>query len=202
MLFLQEIQYLLGIRQMNSSKDIPFAIYADEFGKYVNENISLALSTSRSANIMWTISTQIASDIDRVAKDFLDQVWSNTRTKFIYSQDDPDIIERISKDIGTYQEVLRTERVSKTFLGTNWSMGESSTRVTNSFKFHPNSIKNLHYFGQGYLISKLLKAEQGAVGINVGQLNVKPISHKPVVSINHLKKGVFDENIKAMASGM
>ncbi|MCB0272943.1 MAG: TraM recognition domain-containing protein, partial [Bdellovibrionales bacterium] len=179
-LFLQEIQYLLGIRQMNSSQERPFAIYADEFGKYVNENVSLALSTSRSANIMWTISTQIASDIDKVAKNFIEQIWSNTRIKFVYSQDDPQIIERISKDIGTFQEVLKTERVTKTALGTDWSMGESSNRVTDSFRFHPNLIKNLHYFGQGYCISKLFDHKHGGVGVNVGKLNIEPVIHRPI----------------------
>jgi energy-coupling factor transporter ATP-binding protein EcfA2 len=196
MLFLQEIQYLLGIRQMNNTNARPFAIYADEFGKYVHENVALALSTSRSANIMWTISTQIASDIDKVAKDFIEQIWSNTRLKFVYSQDDPNIIERISKDIGTHQQVLRTERVSKTFLGTNWSMGETSTRVTDSFRFHPNLIKNLNYFGQGYCISKLFKHKDGGVGVNVGRLDIEPVSHRPNMQFTKPTnmKGTFYEN--------
>jgi len=57
----------------------------------------------------------------------------------------------VAKSIGTQQEVLKTVREARGPLFTSLSTGEASTRVVESYRLHPNRIKNLARYGQGFL---------------------------------------------------
>ncbi|MCB1197682.1 MAG: TraM recognition domain-containing protein [Deltaproteobacteria bacterium] len=190
MLLLQEIQYLLGLRQAKGRDLKPFEIMADEFSKYAHENFIDCINTSRSAKIYWTIATQTLADLKKVSEEFAEGVWDNTRIKIALSQNNPDLVEKLSNELGTYQQVERTERNSNTLLGTKFSTGESSNRLVESFVLHPNKIKNLHKHGQAYCIGNLLGIKDQYIGINIGMLDVTPVEFTPDTKIFNIKTNI------------
>ena len=71
----------------------------------------------------------------------------------------------VAKSIGTQQEVLKTVRTEQGPLLTSLATREASTRLVESYKLHPNRIKNLARCGQGYLFN-----DEGLRPISYGML--------------------------------
>ena len=90
------------------------------------------------------------ADLELVSKEFATAVWDNTRTKFILSQDNPELCEKVSKSIGTHQVVEKTVRQQQGALFTSLTTGDASTKLVEVFRLHPNAVKSLSSRGQGY----------------------------------------------------
>jgi hypothetical protein len=153
--FLQDIQQEGSLRQLDRSgrDQEPFSVIVDEYARFADVTICDSLSQLRDARVEFTIAHQSLADLEIVSKEFSASVKDNTRVKIILNQDNPDFCEQIAKSIGTFQEVLHTIRKDPGPFFTSLQSGVASSRVVESYKLHPNRIKNLARFGQGWLYS-------------------------------------------------
>jgi len=153
--FLQDIQQEGSLRQIDRAgrNQDPFSVIVDEYARFADVTICDSLSQLRDARVEFTIAHQSLADLEIVSKEFSASVKDNTRVKIILNQDNPDFCEQIAKSIGTHQEVLFTMRKDPGPFFTSLQSGVASSRVVESYKLHPNRIKNLARFGQGWLYS-------------------------------------------------
>ncbi len=142
-----------------------------EFAVFAGETFIQAINKARSANIWWTIAHQSYSDLEAISPAFAEGVWDNCRTKIILSQRNADLCEKISSELGTFQKIERTERISEGMFFTRNIMGDASTKLVDEYVLHPNYIKNLHPYGQGYVVGEQLKEKVSHVGLNFGQIH-------------------------------
>ena len=168
-ILLQDIVMEIARRQLNGGEKHYYPVYVDEFYNFAYPGFIDAINKGRSSNILWTLAHQSLSDLKRVSAEFEEGVWDNTRNKIVLSQNNKDLCERISKDIGTFETEKHTIREQRGLLWTRRSTGEISTRKVDEFKFDPNRIKNLKSFGQAYFIN-----EQVQVALNLPYLDITP----------------------------
>ena len=147
----QHIQYIGALRQTTrSSSSQSIYVYADEFYNFAYEGFTDALNKLRDAGISILLSHQTFSDLQKVSPEFADGVWDNTRNKVILYQNHPDTCERIAKTLGTEKGVELTIRQSADEFLNRYSPLEASSRQVDSYRCHPNRIKQLKC-GQAYL---------------------------------------------------
>ncbi len=151
--FLMDIQQEGSLRQVfrTTRSQRPFAVVVDEFSRFADLSFVDSLNQLRDANLQFTVAHQSLADLELVSREFANSVWDNTRIKDVLNQDNPALCEMVAKSIGTFQEVLKTVRERRGPLFTSLSTGEASTRVVESYRLHPNRIKNLARYGQGFL---------------------------------------------------
>jgi type IV secretory system conjugative DNA transfer VirD4/TraG family protein len=151
--FLMDLQQEGSLRQIfrSSRNQRPFAVVVDEFGRFADLSFVDSLNQLRDANLQFTVAHQSLADLELVSREFANSVWDNTRIKDVLNQDHPALCEMVAKSIGTQQEVVKTVRETRGPLFTSLATGEASTRVVESYRLHPNRIKNLARFGQGFL---------------------------------------------------
>lgn len=149
---LQDVQQEGSLRQVFRAQrnQNPFAVIVDEFYNFADEAIVDSLNKLRDANLHFTLAHQSIADLELVSKEFATAVWDNTRTKIILNQDNPELCEKVSKSIGTHQIVEKTVRQQQGALFTSLTTGDASTKLVETFRLHPNAIKSLASFGQGY----------------------------------------------------
>lgn len=152
---LMDIQQEGSLRQVfrSSRNQNPFAVTVDEFYNFADISIIDSLNKLRDANLEYTLAHQSIADLELVSKEFATAVWDNTRTKDVLNQDNPELCEKISKSIGTHQIVEKTVRMQQGALFTSLTTGDASSKLVETFRLHPNSIKSLERAGQGYLFS-------------------------------------------------
>jgi hypothetical protein len=129
----------------------PFAVKVDEFGRFADQQFVDSLSQLRDAHLQFTIAHQSLADLEIVSREFASAVWDNTRTKDVLSQDNPALCEMLAKSIGTEQVVEHTVRREPGPLWTSIETQNSSTKLVEAYRLHPNRIKHLARCGQGYL---------------------------------------------------
>ena len=153
--FLQDIQQEGSLRQIfrQERNQDPFSVIVDEYARFADVTICDSLSQLRDARVEFTIAHQSLADLEIISKEFSASVKDNTRVKIILNQDNPDFCEQIAKSIGTKQEVLFTIRKDPGPFFTSLQSGVASSRQVESYKLHPNRIKSLARFGQGWLYS-------------------------------------------------
>jgi intracellular multiplication protein IcmO len=151
--FLQDIQQEGSLRQVyrGSRSQVPFSVIIDEFARFADLSIVDSLNQLRDARIQFTIAHQSLADLELVSREFATSVWDNTRVKIVLNQDNPELCEMVAKSIGTQNEVLLTVRKDPGPLFTSLQTGVASSRQVESYKLHPNRIKNLAAAGQAYL---------------------------------------------------
>jgi type IV secretory pathway TraG/TraD family ATPase VirD4 len=151
--FLMDIQQEGSLRQVFRSKrnQKPFSVVVDEFGRFADLTFVDSINQLRDANLQFTVAHQSLADLELVSREFANAVWDNTRIKDVLSQDNPALCEMLAKSIGTRQEIVRTVRAEPGPLFTSLATRESSTRSVESYRLHPNRIRNLARCGQGYL---------------------------------------------------
>lgn len=149
---LQDVQQEGSLRQVfrGSRNQTTFSVTVDEFYNFADDSIIDSLNKLRDANLHYTLAHQSIADLELVSKEFSTAVWDNTRTKFILSQDNPELCEKVSKSIGTHQVIEKTVRQQQGALFTSLTTGDASTKLVETFRLHPNSIKSLASCGQGY----------------------------------------------------
>src|SRR5512138_95226 len=151
--FLMDVQQEGSLRQVfrGTRNQRPFSVVVDEFGRFADLSFVDSLNQLRDANLQFTIAHQSLADLELVSREFANAVWDNTRIKDVLNQDNPALCEMVAKSIGTHQEVLKTVREEAGPLFTSLATREASTRLVESYKLHPNRIKNLARCGQGFL---------------------------------------------------
>jgi hypothetical protein len=151
--FLMDIQQEGSLRQVfrSSRNQRPFSVVVDEFGRFADLSFVDSLNQLRDANLQFTVAHQSLADLELVSREFANSVWDNTRIKDVLNQDHPALCEMVAKSIGTRQEILKTVRETRGPLFTSLATGEASTRMVESYRLHPNRIKNLARYGQGFL---------------------------------------------------
>jgi len=153
--------FLIDVQQQGSFRQIhrttrnqrAFSVVVDEFARFADRSVIDSLNQLRDAHVQFTLAHQSVADLEIVSREFAMAVWDNTRCKDILKQDNPALCELVSKSIGTVQEVQKTVRTEQGPLLTTLATREASTRLVESYKLHPNAIKNLARFGQGYLFN-------------------------------------------------
>lgn len=151
--FLMDVQQEGSLRQVfrATRNQRPFSVVVDEFGRFADLSFVDSLNQLRDANLQFTVAHQSLADLELVSREFANSVWDNTRIKDVLNQDNPALCEMVAKSIGTQQEVVKTVRTEAGPLFTSLSTREASTRLVESYKLHPNRIKNLARCGQGFL---------------------------------------------------
>jgi hypothetical protein len=151
--FLMDVQQEGSLRQVfrATRNQRPFSVVVDEFGRFADLSFVDSLNQLRDANLQFTVAHQSLADLELVSREFANAVWDNTRIKDVLNQDNPALCEMVAKSIGTQQEVLKTVRAEAGPLLTSLVTREASTRLVESYKLHPNRIKNLARCGQGFL---------------------------------------------------
>lgn len=151
--FLMDVQQEGSLRQVfrATRNQRPFSVVVDEFGRFADLSFVDSLNQLRDANLQFTVAHQSLADLELVSREFANSVWDNTRIKDVLNQDNPALCEMVAKSIGTQQEVLKTVRTEAGPLFTSLATREASTRLVESYKLHPNRIKNLARCGQGFL---------------------------------------------------
>ncbi len=151
--FLMDVQQEGSLRQVfrATRNQRPFSVVVDEFGRFADLSFVDSLNQLRDANLQFTVAHQSLADLELVSREFANSVWDNTRIKDVLNQDNPALCEMVAKSIGTQQEVLKTIRTEAGPLFTSLATRDASTRLVESYKLHPNRIKNLARCGQGFL---------------------------------------------------
>jgi type IV secretory system conjugative DNA transfer VirD4/TraG family protein len=153
--FLIDVQQQGSLRQVHRTtrSQRAFSVVVDEFARFADKSVVDSLNQLRDAHVQFTLAHQSVADLEIVSREFAMAVWDNTRCKDILKQDNPALCELVSKSIGTVQEVQKTVRTEKGPLLTALATREASTRLVESYKLHPNAIKNLARAGQGYVFT-------------------------------------------------
>ncbi|WP_242343648.1 type IV secretory system conjugative DNA transfer family protein [Anaeromyxobacter terrae] len=153
--FLIDVQQQGSLRQVHRAtrNQRAFSVVVDEFARFADKSVVDSLNQLRDAHVQFTLAHQSVADLEIVSREFATAVWDNTRCKDILKQDNPALCELVSKSIGTVQEVQKTVRTEKGPLLTALATREASTRLVESYKLHPNAIKNLARAGQGYVFT-------------------------------------------------
>ena len=153
--FLIDVQQQGSLRQVHRTtrSQRAFSVVVDEFARFADRSIVDSLNQLRDAHVQFTLAHQSVADLEIVSREFAMAVWDNTRCKDVLKQDNPALCELVSKSIGTVQEVQKTVRTEKGPLLTALATRDASTRLVESYKLHPNAIKNLARAGQGYLFN-------------------------------------------------
>jgi type IV secretory system conjugative DNA transfer VirD4/TraG family protein len=151
--FLMDVQQEGSLRQVfrATRNQRAFSVVVDDFGRFADLSFVDSLNQLRDANLQFTVAHQSLADLELVSREFANAVWDNTRIKDVLNQDHPALCEMVAKSIGTQQEVLKTVRTEAGPLLTSLATREASTRLVESYKLHPNRIKNLARCGQGFL---------------------------------------------------
>jgi hypothetical protein len=165
--FLIDVQQQGSLRQVHRTtrNQRAFSVVVDEFARFADRSVVDSLNQLRDAHVQFTLAHQSVADLEIVSREFAMAVWDNTRCKDILKQDNPALCELVSKSIGTVQEVQKTVRTEKGPLLTALATRDASTRLVESYKLHPNAIKNLARAGQGYLFN-----DEGLRPISYGML--------------------------------
>jgi hypothetical protein len=152
--FLIDVQQQGSLRQVHRTRNQrAFSVVVDEFARFADRSVVDSLNQLRDAHVQFTLAHQSVADLEIVSREFAMAVWDNTRCKDILKQDNPALCELVSKSIGTVQEVQKTVRTEQGPLLTALATRDASTRLVESYKLHPNAIKNLARAGQGYLFN-------------------------------------------------
>ena len=151
--FLMHVQQEGSLRQVyrSSRNQRPFSVVVDEFGRFADLSVVDSLSQLRDAHLQFTVAHQSLADLELVSREFASAVWDNTRTKDVLSQDSPALCELVARSLGTRHEVQRTVRSEAGPLFTSLATLDADARLVESYKLHPNRIRNLARCGQGYL---------------------------------------------------
>ena len=152
-IFLMDVQQEGSLRQVyrTSRNQRSFSVVVDEFGRFADLSFVDSLNQLRDANLQFTIAHQSLADLELVSREFANAVWDNTRNKDVLSQDNPDLCEMVARSVGTEHLVRRTVREEPGPLLTSLATRSASARLVESWKLHPNRVKNLARSGQGYL---------------------------------------------------
>ncbi len=142
-LFLEELLYnsyssLKGTTEGKMSVFRPVSVFFDEFGAVVTPEFIELQNKCRGAGMQLTMAVQTAADIDRIDPALTRQIIENASNIFVMKQRLDEGASLFADAIGT---VISNKVTHMTEDGERSSRG--STRDSNSYRSHPEIIKNL-----------------------------------------------------------
>ena len=131
------------------------SLFIDEFGSVADLDFIETLNKSRSSGMMVTLCLQTMTDLAVISKDYKQRVEESTLNKIYMKQHSPEECEHIAKSIGTIVTQKKTHQEKIGTYGNKILTGEASIRETNEYILHPDKIKQLNSYGQGYFYSRV-----------------------------------------------
>ena len=134
-------------RQQAKDKPGPASVILDEFAEFATPAFKSFIATVGSARFWTVLSHQDLGQLRNIQGMDIDAfesaVFNNTSgCKVCFRTPDPEDAEFWASTLGTYQTVSDTEKFQKSIFGSSGT-GEMSRRTVESFKVHPNTLKNL-----------------------------------------------------------
>ena len=145
-MLLQEIAFSIGVRCSSSEANKFASVFLDEFSSYAYPGFEQILNKARSAKVALHLSHQSTGDLEAVSPEFAKIVNTNTNIKCLLGLNDPDTADFFARHMGTETLTKFTERVEERqsmFGSKDERTGSKSMRETESYKVHPNRLKNL-----------------------------------------------------------
>ncbi len=182
------LRYISSMIQFGQlPKDTLVSVIIDEYGSFAEESFVEVLNKARSSGMMVTIAHQSLSDLSAISEAFMRRIDESTMNKLYLKQTDPILCELIAKSIGTYIKEEKTYRMKGGRFGNQIHSGESSNKIVNEFYFPPDRIKNLHPFGQGYLV---YHGDNSHTCVNLGCFNnTEELPYEKTIK-NHKQEGL------------
>jgi len=191
-LFLKELQQHIGAREADQKRNQnPCSIILDEFSTFIYKHFHVAISQFREGNAQLTFAHQSGRDLNLFEKELGAVVWDNAQTKIVLAQDDSTQCQMISEMIGTQKVIERTERYDRGHFFIRKPTFESSNKYVDEFLFHPNKIKKLHPYGQGYILTT---KDPDAVNHSKKDSIHPECNAKKSLRINGVNFGIFPES--------
>lgn len=158
-LVLQELAWSVGEREKNEYNNF-CSVFLDEFSEFVYPGFVRILNKARSAKVALHLSHQSMSDLSQVSPDFAMSINTNTNIKCILGLNDPDTADFYARHLGTVTTNKITEQIEEGgFFNQYDQTGRGSSREVESYKVHPNLLKEL-FNGEGVLH---IPTERGSV---------------------------------------
>ena len=131
-------------------------VFVDELSAFEGDQLAGGLARARSAGISYIVATQSVSNYHTAGgQKLLDGMLDNSELVVIHRQSAPDAAEQLAGVAGTQEAWEHTHKVlDRTAL--RWhgdESGERARRLTDQFRAHPNTIKQLRV-GQAVLVRK------------------------------------------------
>ena len=152
--FLMDIQQEGSLRQVfrATRNQRPFSVVVDEFGRFADLILRRLHQPAPRRQPPVHRRPPVARRPRARHREFANSVWDNTRIKDVLNQDNPALCEMLAKSIGTRRSgAHRPAEAGPLF--TSLATREASSRLVESYRLHPNRIKNLARCGQGYSLS-------------------------------------------------
>ncbi len=131
-------------------------VFVDELSAFEGDQLAGGLARARSAGISYIVATQSVSNYHTAGgQKLLDGMLDNSELVVIHRQSAPDAAEQLAGVAGTQEAWEHTHKVlDRSAL--RWhgdESGERARRLTDQFRAHPNTIKQLAV-GQAVLVRK------------------------------------------------
>ena len=166
------LRYISSLVQTGKlPKNILISINIDEYGSFAEEFFVEVNNKARSSCMMITIAHQSSGDLSQVSESFQRRMEDSTLNKIYFKEGDHVHCEGIARSLGTHVTEEKTFRKTAGRFGNQIYTGESSSKIINEFNFHPDKIKNLHKYGQGYFI---YRGENSPKCVNFGLFRDMP----------------------------
>jgi len=149
-LILQELAWSVGERERMDGNKFT-SVFLDEFSEFVYDGFISILNKARSAKVGLHLCHQSISDLTKISESFARGVNTNTNIKCILGLNDPETADFYARHFGTVTKSKFTEQTVETgFFKSKKVTGKASMREVESYKVHPNILKEL-YKGKGVL---------------------------------------------------
>ncbi len=149
-LILQELAYCVSEKERIGETEFT-SVFLDEFSEFVYEGFISILNKARSSNTALHLCHQALSDLTNVSESFARSVNTNTNVKCILGLNDPDTADFYARHFGTKTTEKFTEQtIEQGFFRSKEETGRASMREVESYKIHPNELKEL-YQGSGVI---------------------------------------------------
>ncbi|OAT86809.1 type IV secretory system conjugative DNA transfer family protein [Desulfotomaculum copahuensis] len=140
----QDLQYIAAYRTPQSQ---PVVIAIDEFQNMACQAFRNVISKVRTANYAMILANQATGDLQAVGDDFVNTIRINTRTKIVFSADDPADARLFADYSGSILQTVTNRSESRSqpplsFSDRRYSVGENITEIEVPL-LHPNVIKSL-----------------------------------------------------------
>lgn len=149
--------------EIKASERKPFTVIIDEFADLAQEDFIGFLDRARSSRIGIVVAHQEISDLDIISPPFCGRLMGNTATLFAFLQKRPESAELICGIAGT-RTVRKETMQTESFLGLFIETGKRSSRDTEEFKIHPNTVKSLNV-GECVFVRKFPTATVGKITV-------------------------------------
>lgn len=141
-MFLQEIAWTIAMKEKNENT-LFASIFLDEFSSFVYPGFLGILNKARSTNTAFHISHQSLGDLAQISEAFAGAIHTNTNVKCVFGLNDPETADFFAKHFGTKDVIEATERATHNLFGELERSGDLNIRQSESYKIHPNKLKNL-----------------------------------------------------------